>query len=596
MKRLRSSSSLSEEKVTVADAASSIHHAAVHGCMPMIGGRRGRGPARWKCTDQLGIALLAWGVLLIQIVTVASNLFSVENRSCSSHKSCSRGAWCTDYPGDKRFCTGCDYAGTDMCMTVPISFKVGSTYQYWDPAGNGSAMERAQAGGKPGAWSDIITQTADMAMISASAAGPNTSKFWYRVQNEQAMGDVCLVLTKPGVPCEQNEIWHPIMVKNYRLLCTACMQDETLNAPTFISWTAATKANVEAMNSGDVITFAFASLLVTWAVVRELEQVFLASLLAEQRDGHPLMRLSIMLTASTRQFALVPLLMATVPTLTAYLAADSLSIVFNALAVLFVVEVDDFAYFAMISIPTRTEVEEHAKPVLSQMDVYYMKVVRVLCVIFIPSLNFLCLQLRSRGSPPAYFVFVICFGLIISAANAVRYWRRSWFLFALNLITPILETLVCQHNIMATSQIYSHVVFHEVFGCFFTSALFWSEQRPYICNEAVFAAGLGLGDPSTLNAGRLFAFLATVLFAITMWWRVRAGQRAIRESQAAEKFKTDAADVSEGSTTPTNGDCEMLQNRHVRASPEVAATTKMVMVDGEQRATAHGVIERVIAF
>ena len=372
-----------------AAAPTSIHHAAVHACLPHPDvDAADKGPKkRWSMTEQLLMALLCLSIVSLQIVAVYSNLFSILQRSCTSSAACPRGAFCqsVSYNGevDYNVCADCNPFLT--CTTQPLAFDKGADSAYvqtapdWIPY----RVDMVPPGyfDKPDGefvyFFEGANEIAAATELCGGAAGGGASGGGGKVARKSDSGggvqslsgisrSILCAPRDPASPGETfmdemlAEYWNENAIDSALKTCTACTENETGDKKTFVTWDQAVADNVKSMNFGDRVTYFFASVLLAYAIGSELEQIQMANLLTRHRRGHPAVKALFYLLSMLREFALLPLLMACVPTLTAYLGADSLSIIFNALAVLFVVDVDDFA-FVTIHAPPRKRVTAYKR-------------------------------------------------------------------------------------------------------------------------------------------------------------------------------------------------------------------------------------------
>ena len=172
----------------------------------------------------------------------------------------------------------------------------------------------------------------------------NFTRFWYYALNEAAAAEICGFLT-PQTACATDptagtgESWDSEYLNWWNNenglneaanVCNACTENEQGSSfpGEFLSHSRAVAENVMSMTTGDQITYFFAVALLGLQIACEWEQIRRGQLLLEQRAGHLLVRLNFYLLNTIREFVILPMVVACVPTLCAYMGADSLSIIF----------------------------------------------------------------------------------------------------------------------------------------------------------------------------------------------------------------------------------------------------------------------------
>jgi len=198
-----------------------------------------------------------------------------------------------------------------------------------------------------------------------------------------------------GLILWKKSIWPEVSlpVKSLPLMCLACVVDTS-----FLSGREATLANVNKMNSSDLFILALCLSLITLSVGNEMRDIFLCAMsrlsdpeliaAAERRKLKglkplPLAILSLIPGACTtwklhwhlvcieciRHYAILPVLIMSVPMLIVVQGSGGVSICMNSISVLFVLEMDNLAYQYGIPEDARelmeeegtVELNEHAK-------------------------------------------------------------------------------------------------------------------------------------------------------------------------------------------------------------------------------------------
>ena len=156
------------------------------------------------------------------------------------------------------------------------------------------------------------------------------------------------------------------------------------------------RGNVRSMLAGDFITLFVCSLAVGLAVAGEVRDVKIATM-AQKRSFHKTQhhRVSHVWFAAlnfARLYVLVPQVVAAVPNLVALEGADAVAILFNTVAVVFVVELDNVLTTRLLSAPTLGILRKNAAVVPDRADQRYLsmtqKIVVVLVVLFSAEIKF----------------------------------------------------------------------------------------------------------------------------------------------------------------------------------------------------------------
>ena len=144
---------------------------------------------------------------------------------------------------------------------------------------------------------------------------------------------------------------------HYHPACRACYDaaTDTWN-PTTLNH--AVQNNLKSMKFGDVMTTILISCMVAIAAARELDDITTCRLMRRPMMRNPMewdwFQLPLFLLETLRQFVLLPLITKTIPWLVLYQGGDALSVCLNAVALLFILECDDFI-FSILSEQTQAE-------------------------------------------------------------------------------------------------------------------------------------------------------------------------------------------------------------------------------------------------
>lgn len=149
---------------------------------------------------------------------------------------------------------------------------------------------------------------------------------------------------------------------------------------------------VQAMGPFDWVTLVFASVMVGMAVVGELKDVELVGWAihkAENQFYPSNLGFALLLLGGIRRWLFLPALLSAVTALLLLKGGDALSVCFNTIALLFILEIDNVAYAIMLDERVRSRVEQRSRVKLDNEQVAWLmrsKVVHVgLVVVVVPS-------------------------------------------------------------------------------------------------------------------------------------------------------------------------------------------------------------------
>jgi hypothetical protein len=156
------------------------------------------------------------------------------------------------------------------------------------------------------------------------------------------------------------------------------------------------RANVAAMAPFDWMAVLLTSFVVALAVIGELKDIELVEL-ALHRVGDkvsPRWRICVWLIGAMRRWIFLPALVVDVPALVLYKGGDALSVCFNCVAVLFLTELDNVAYWTLLSERVRGRVEVDARVELDETKISALgrsKAVHLgLLMVMMPLIVWLC--------------------------------------------------------------------------------------------------------------------------------------------------------------------------------------------------------------
>ena len=243
-------------------------------------------------------------VILAQLLVIASTWVGIGRNTCLSANECAHGLWCKH-----------SRARCELCMLPGL------------PA-------------MPGAPAVTFCETDSPLPVNAAAA------IWSGVLN--------------SLP---DDALH-VHISDYASHCVSCFSPEA----GYAFYPMVLTAKIDNMRAPDHMALIFVAILIALCATNELRDVQLGALIASK--VHPAVgwRVTFWLLDALRRFAILGCLPNTVCSLVSIRGADTLNICLNAVAVVFVLEVDNLLYEHGTSAALREWCTEHARPSLTRAD------------------------------------------------------------------------------------------------------------------------------------------------------------------------------------------------------------------------------------
>lgn len=121
------------------------------------------------------------------------------------------------------------------------------------------------------------------------------------------------------------------------------------------------------MGPFDWIALLFATFVVSQAIVGELKDIELVSLAVRKAGDklNPITRVALIALGGVRRWLFLPVLLSNVPHLAMVKGGDALSVCFNTIAVIFLLDVDNVTYAILLAERVRTRAEQRTRMELS---------------------------------------------------------------------------------------------------------------------------------------------------------------------------------------------------------------------------------------
>lgn len=192
-------------------------------------------------------------------------------------------------------------------------------------------------------------------------------------------------------------VYQPEGVRSW---CDSCVSASTFDVNPLTTHTLV-KANINSMGLFDYATLVLCSYVVALAVVGEVKDITLVGLAADHAGDSLSVgwRRAIRLVCGLRRWCVINCLLIIISALVLFEGGDALSVAFNTVAVLFILEVDNATFHHGLKESTKVRVETAGKVTLSDAEVDALARSKPVYEIMIVSMTLLCVVVGgSRGS------------------------------------------------------------------------------------------------------------------------------------------------------------------------------------------------------
>lgn len=176
---------------------------------------------------------------------------------------------------------------------------------------------------------------------------------------------------------------------NERYECEGCYRTSTQD---YITWDYVLANNIESMNMGDMMTLLLASMVISLAVSCEIRDIKLAEISQRSRHGKTVWHVLLIMLHSLRQYAFLPMLVATIPTLAAYMGSNSIKTCMNTVSMLFMVELDNSAFQYGLREDIRSYVEETGRATVKKEQLLVLNYLKLIYVVCLPLFIFMSMR------------------------------------------------------------------------------------------------------------------------------------------------------------------------------------------------------------
>ena len=279
---------------------------------------------------KLGFVVLSYGIVYLQCAVAAAINYGASKPICIDNGGCPLGWWCDTEPG-RNVCLECDKA--------------------WNPRKGGA---------------DMCTGGSEM-MLNMMWMKDDKARAW----TNRIGGDAGMPTTKQRVyMCDACE------------MATAMSYDTDGLDPEFMDVSTVFKKRYQANRSYDWASLVMASIVVALAASGEIRDILLCNFfyLHVEKQGKLGWRLAMLYLGVLRQYVFLPILVQSVCSLVVTQGGDAINVCLNAVAVLFLADLDNAMFQYGLDDDLREEVEgegkvplnRHEKKTFTVLKTYYL--------------------------------------------------------------------------------------------------------------------------------------------------------------------------------------------------------------------------------
>ena len=190
--------------------------------------------------------------------------------------------------------------------------------------------------------------------------------------------------------------------------CDACVHPISGRADSLTAFLLAAM-NVAAMTLPDWLALAFAATMVSIAMCGELRDILMCSAAINAAGDRlpPRWRTGALLLIGLRRHSFLAIFPGVILVVVTSLGADALSICFNTVAVLFLVDIDNVAYSVILDETVRTHIEQTCQTKFDAADRATWSLARSWYVTLVPAFLIIGLILMFPGVPALYQIGVV---------------------------------------------------------------------------------------------------------------------------------------------------------------------------------------------
>jgi hypothetical protein len=219
----------------------------------------------------------------------------------------------------------------------------------------------------------------------------------------------------------------------YDDMCDGCYEEG--RNPPYMLYSSATAQNINIMQPKDWLTLVFCLYIIAMTFANEMRDIKICQVTRAKRcntgsEGgwkHNRAALAILSLGSfLRQFTIIPFLANTVITLVSVQGGDAVNVCLNAVAILFIMEVDNFTYQFVLSESLTNFVEEYGATELDQTERNQIDIIKTVYLFVSFTIMLLGIWLKRYDIPFGDVAITMFILLLGNWTGLVAEWYVEW--------------------------------------------------------------------------------------------------------------------------------------------------------------------------
>jgi len=259
--------------------------------------------------ERLIFLMISYAIVLLQIMAANSVLFGIENRSCVMNSDCIESCYC-------------EYGYCESCHDLGVFGQAMCRY------GELEDFKEDQV-----VVNDLFFNSTFVIPNMVNMSAPSSYS-----------DDDIKIMMESG--------WFDYYYEDYlaliKRICDKCYDSATEE---YVSFNRRSLQFYNAMNIGDRMAFVLACITITFTAATEVKDIEMCEVFEARmrRRSCNFYSVAIWVLNALRRYLVLPLITACVPTLVAYMGGNAISICFNCLAIVFLLDIDNAAFARLSS-------------------------------------------------------------------------------------------------------------------------------------------------------------------------------------------------------------------------------------------------------
>ena len=338
----------------------------------------------------------AFGMVAFQLLTTTAIAVSTVSTSCTRSHQCSASGFCVE----RGMCMSCGWHSPfyKKYPLMPCSFETD------DVSGRDGEVDAMCIP------EQNFTEVSTMCQHPEAFVDTVASQLWYGPDRGETR-------TRDGLPHEHPErtVMRDLITPTFiRSFCEACvhLEDNRIDVSTP---TDRMYENIMAMRIGDSVALAFSAYIVALTVVAEMQDVLLCLLsISGKKEQLGTWRWALWVCAFLRCSLIIPFMLSGVAMLVLMRGGDALSVAFNTIALIFLLDVDNLSYSYGLSERQQMRMETDGRVALTDADKGHVALIKAVQVPVI--MCGICVTVWRRRLFPAMFAGAQIMGIANSIA------------------------------------------------------------------------------------------------------------------------------------------------------------------------------------